>query len=83
VETHHKRPGGRALELIILFALMALSLALAFGMVLLVAWLGYGSANLAFGTGVALSVPLWRAFWRYYKYELHTLRPITKKDDPK
>jgi hypothetical protein len=60
------------LELVILFALMALSLVLPFGMVLIVAWLGYGSAHLAFGAGFAMSVPLWRAFLRHYKYELHT-----------
>ncbi|MGL5010469.1 MAG: hypothetical protein ACRC6I_11340 [Paracoccaceae bacterium] len=83
METHHKRPGGRALELILLFALMALTLVLPFGMVLLTKWLGYGTAHVAFGAGIALSVPLWRAFLRYYKYELHTLKPITEKDDHK
>ncbi len=81
METHHKRPGGRALELILLFALIALTLVLPFGMVLLMKWLEYGTAHAAFGGGIALSVPLWRGFLRYYKYELNTLKPIMEKDD--
>jgi hypothetical protein len=62
---------------------MALTLVLPFGMVLLMKVLGYGPSHAAFVAGIAISVPLWRAFLRYYKYELHTLKPITKKDDPK
>jgi hypothetical protein len=83
VATHHGRPGGRILELSLLFALMAVTLVLPFGMVLLMEWLGYLTPKTAFGVGIALSFPLWRAFLRYYKYELHTLKPIMKKDDPK
>jgi hypothetical protein len=82
VTTHHKRPGGRALELVLLFSLMGLTLALPVGLFLLMRWLGY-VGYYAIPAGFALSVPLWRGFFQHYKYDLDSLQPSKGKDDPK
>ncbi len=81
--THHGRPGGRGLELLVLLLVLISTVAVVVGTVLIVRWLSPNMAYLAIGLGFALSVPLWRAFLRYYKYEAHTLKPIIEKDDPK
>jgi hypothetical protein len=68
--------------LLVLLLLVGATLALIMGAVAIVAWLSAGGSGAAIALGVLLSAPLWRAFLRYYKYEAHSLKPITKKDDP-
>ncbi len=81
--THHKRPGGRGLELLLLLLLLVSTAAIVIGTVVIVGWLGVGAGSASLALGIALSAPLWLAFLRYYKYEAHSLKPIIKEDDPK
>jgi hypothetical protein len=64
-----------------LLLLLVTTVAIVAASVVLVWWLAPNLTYLSFGLGVALSVPLWRKFLRYYKYEAHSLKPIIEKDD--
>jgi hypothetical protein len=87
--THHGRPGGVVRERLALLALLIASPAIVGASVVIVLWLTqewssrYHAIVGGFGFGLWLSAKLWRAFFRYYKYNHNTLDPIIEEDDQK
>jgi amino acid transporter len=82
--THHKRLGGRALELILLAAPIACSIGLIGGGAYLGATFGPSKGILAgafIGGGAAWL--LWLGFLEYYKYDTNTLRPLDEDKEEK
>lgn len=80
--THHKRWGGRTLELILLFALILLSIGLIVGGFYLGTKLG-GSKGPLLGIviGGGIVFLLWAGFLEFYRYDRNTLRPIQKEEE--
>ncbi len=80
--THHKRWGGRTLELILLFVLILLSIGL-------IVWGVYQGTKLGGSTGPLLGIAvgggiaflLWARFLEFYRYDRNNLRPIQKEED--
>jgi hypothetical protein len=92
VETHHGRPGGRLLELVLVLVLVALSLGLMAGFGALVSYefglwgdgrASHGADSLvrafvfaALVCAAAVLSYLWASLLKYYRYDTHTLRPL-------
>jgi hypothetical protein len=85
VATHHGRLGVRLGELGLLFATLVATFFLVGGgfvVPLLITQAMETSSYYASKAGAAIgflvSVPLWRKLLKYYRYEVHTLRPIAE-----
>jgi hypothetical protein len=93
MRAHHGRPGGRALELLLLFALIGFSAAVLIGGVGLffgafayvevhfghIRGKGAGALFILVYTGLLLGLGLiWKVFLKYYKYDPNSLKPLTE-----
>jgi hypothetical protein len=81
--THHGRPGGVVWERLALLALLVSTVLIFVGSIVFVTWLTTTGPSVGVGLAVFLSAILWRAFFRYYKYDPNTLDPIIEEDDQK
>lgn len=89
---HHSRWGGRSLEVLLLFLLIAFSIGVFVfvfmgGLLLILphatTMTGGKSVFLLNLLAIALLAPIWKAFLRFYKYDPETLKPERqgKEDD--
>lgn len=90
--THHKRPGGRWLEFLVLLGLLGQSIALAFLGLIVAVWLldnlglhgggGKSGQLLLVGpvVGLIVSGRVWKMALKFYKYDTATLKPIDTKE---
>lgn len=81
---HHKRPGGRSLELLLLLGVLVLSI-IVVGAALLLPVGNYKGGSLV--AACLILAPMWKLFLGYYKYDASTLQPLNedkeKLDDSK
>lgn len=75
---HHGRPGGRALELLLLALLICLTIAIFLAPLLL----DIRSKGLIV-VAIAIAAPFWIGFLTYYKYDTNTLRPLDEDKEEK
>jgi len=80
--THHGRPGGRGLELLVILGVLTISVA-AYGLVVwvVVLWPSNGVLAMMFGGAVVtgLLAKVWSFVLKYYKYRTDTLEPIVEE----
>ena len=85
--THHGRPGGRGRELLLLLlTILASVLLIGGGFLLPLIWTQAtetGSSVFASKAGAALgflgAAMLWRKLLTYYRYDVHTMRPLKEE----